>query len=410
MSGLRRLSDTALSGGGAAAAAGQVPVFNSTTGHFAPGAPKYDAKTSAYNVSDTSLRRWKAQLSKALTGTSVASIVCLGDSITEGVTSSPHRLWNWPYRLRLALAADGRCGTVGEGAAFNTAIQSTGAKTLYDERWVLGTNWSWVGGGLLNSSALQCTTPGSPAATFALPSCDTVTIYYLHNGASWSTFNVNLDGGTNTPITPATTGGIGIASTTITAGSVGPHTLNMIPPAASGFVTIMGVRWATSTAPNDVEVFTGGGQSGQTSDRLLDVSGGFGNLSMIDIFKPDLTIVCMGRNDAAFANPDAAPTAGTNFAANIQTLIQRCRTTNGTDVLLLAPPPSIPANYPGEAIMRADLYSLCDSLDVAMIDLSNRFGPNWNLAPYNISTDNIHPNDAGQQAIAQTVANVLLNV
>lgn len=383
----------------AAPAAGTVPVYNSATGKSAAGSPKFDALRSAYNVSPTSLGRFRAQVGKALTSTTPASILCLGDSITQGVSSTPQRLYNWPSQLRALLNASGRLGLVGEGAAFNTGQASGGSKTAYDERWTLGTGWTWSSGGVVNNSMCQGT--GGNPTTFALPSCDSVTIYYMRHsiGGTWT---YSIDGGAATNVN--SNGTLLLTSVTFSV-TAGTHTLTITSP-ASNYALILGVAWSTSSAPLDVNVVTGGGTNGITSSKLTDeTNSGYGGLSVIDLLKPDLTIVCMGRNDS---NPANGVTVA-QYLSNLTGFIQRVRTTNTKDIMLLTPPPASAATYTNDSQIVSTLYTLADTYDCALVDLESRFGSSWNAAPYSLSADNIHPNDAGSRVLAQTVASVLID-
>lgn len=380
-----------------AATYGSAPIYDPATGRYMlrVGGSKYDAKLSAYNATGSSLGRWRAQLSKALTSSSVANILCLGDSITQGITSTPQRLFNWPAKLRTILATDGRFGVVGESGAYNTG-QFTSS---YDERWTAGTGWGRVPSGLLNGAMWQNFNTAS-VLSFALPTCDSVTIDWARYSGAGTTMSYNIDGGSNTTINM--NGATAVQSTTFSV-TRGTHTLN-INSAASGFTMIEGVRWSDSVAPLDVGVYTGGGASGQSSAQLIEAGGSTpGNLAMIDFLKPDLTLIAMGRNDAGGATSPAS------FKANMQTIIRRCRVTNGIDPMLLMPPPANTQTYVLESLVRRSMFELADSEDVALIDLTAAFGTDWNAAPKSLSGDNIHPNDAGSWQLAWFVAQVLAN-
>lgn len=376
---------------------GQTPVYDPVNGYYVPGTPKYDGKISSYNVSETSLRRWRAALSKAIISTTTpARILCLGDSITQGVASTPQYLNNWPYRLRQLLAADGRAGTVGEGVI----IAGGQTLSLYDNRWTVGSGWNRVGGAIVNT--MWQAAPGSGTLSLALPSCDRITIYYTRHGIN-GTWSYNVDGGGSTSVNA--NGATAIMTESISV-SAGTHTLNIVPNPTTGYTMILAVEYHTSSAINDVEVITGGGYAGNTTASFMASANAFDTLPFLDFLSPDLTIICLGRNDANPAN--GVSTA--QYIANMTTLINRMRVTNSKDVLIVTPPPSSLSMYTqNQAIMDA-CYTLADTLDVAVLDINKRFGAVWNTAPYSLSSDDIHPTDAGGHQIAQSVANLLLNV
>lgn len=354
----------------------------------------YNSLFSAYNLTESSVRRMRAQLSKALTSSSqVFRILCLGDSITEGtVGSTPERLYNWPARLRTALANDGRVGAVGEGVV----LVSGQTLASYDERWTLGSGWSTQTGGI---DKMFQSAPGGGTLSFALPSCDSVTIYWVRHTIN-GTWTYNIDGGSATGVNA--NGGIGMFSTTFSV-SAGTHTLNIIPHATTGYAMIAGVEYHTTAARNDVEVITGGGHQGYTSNNFFGGTG-FGAFETIDLVQPDLTIICLGRNDAVSGGGITPAQYKTNMAAKID----RCRVTNSKEVMLLTAPPSSLVTYDQETQIRAQLYALADEKDVCLVDLKKRFGTSWNAAPYSLSGDDIHPNDAGSDQLAKTVAGIIL--
>lgn len=358
----------------------------------------YNAQLSAYNVTESSIRRWRAQLAKAQVSASAAParILCLGDSITEGtVGSTPFRSYNWPARLRTVLAADGRAGSVGEGCV----VVGGQVPASYDERWTLGSGWSRVTGGL---DGMWQAAPGSGTLSFPVPSCDTIKIWYVRHSIN-GTWTWNVDGGSSTGV--ASNGAISIQSTTFTV-SAGAHTLNIIPHATTGYAMIIGIEYYTAAARNDVEVITGGGHSGYTSGQLATGSASpttsFYTTDMMVALAPDLTAICLGRNDASGVG-------SSGYKASMSIIIDAARTTASKDVLLVAPPPASAGSYPYDSVIRTALYQLADEKDLPLLDLTLRFGSSWNAAPYNLSADNLHPNDAGSYAIGQAVANLYLN-
>ena len=360
---------------------------------------KWNAQLSAYNVTESSLRRAKAAISRGNTSTTPSKIVCLGDSITQGVTSTPQRLFNWPYRLRQLLAADGRAGTVGEGAAFNTGQ----TPASYDERWTAGTGWGKVSGGLLNASMYQAA-PGSGTLSFAIPSgVDTAEIYYVRHSIN-GTWTYNVDGGSSTGVN-ANGSTTSLKTGAIALGSTAGHTLNITPHATTGYAMITGVGFYNSAARNNVEVITGGALSGQTAGQMNTGSTNntsFGNFDTLAAISPELVIICFGRNDAGSS-------AITSYTTNMQATIDLVKTTLSKDCLLITPPPASVTTYYANATMRQKLYALADANDCALLDLERKFGSSWASAPLSLSGDSLHPNDAGQHALAQAVSNLLLN-
>lgn len=364
---------------------------------------KYDSKLNTYNLTGSSFKRWRAQLAKGLDGTIVTTIACLGDSITEGVqAATPRYLNNWPARLRAALIADGRFGTVGEGASFSTGTFATDY-TGYDNRWLIsgsGFGANPVTGGLINRSMWQNSTPGSAGTVqFTTPVCDRIVIYYQQHTAA-GTWTYDVDGGA--PVGVNANGAIQPMQLVVTPGSLAAHVIKFHSCASSGFTMILGVGWYTNAARNNVEVVTGGGCSAL---KIADIIAGTANVTLGSL-APDLTIVCIGRNNADTA---------LNYKTDVTTLVQYVRNTMSKDILLVTPPPSshpIPptdgtANYPANNKIYQQLYEVANENDVAVFDLAAHFTRTWATAPVLLSTDDIHPIPAGDRAIGLAIAQVL---
>lgn len=360
--------------------------------------PNYNPSLSAYNLTESSFRRGRSALARAVTQGTPARILCIGDSITQGVTSTPERLYNWPARMRGVLTASGRWGTVGEGVVF------AGGFTLsaYDERWTLGTGWSRVGGSLGGTMMFQAA-PGSGNLTFALPSCDTIQIGYTRHSIN-GTWTYNVDGGTAQSVNANGATAI-IESTAYSIGSVGTHTLTITPNPTTGYTMIDYIKFWTAGSRNQLEVMTGGGYSGSMSSTFITGgSAGFDLQATLGVLKPDIVCYCLGRNDA---NPTNGVTPA-QYATNMQSLITYVRG-NSLECLLITPPPSSATMYTSNGEVYKTLYKLADSNDVALVDLNNHFGKGlWNVAPYSMSSDDIHPNDAGNQDLGRMIANVFI--
>ena len=200
-------------------------------------------------------------------------------------------------------------------------------------------------------------------------------------------------------------GGNGVSSATFSAGAAGAHTVTVATPASSAqYAHVLGVGHYVAAARNKLEVITGGGTSGARSDIPISSMDPWYASQFYDYLNPDITLYMYGRNDA---QPGGFP--GPQFKKNVVTMVKLARETNSAEIVLIAPPPCNLANYPYDAAIRDALREVSDEHDVAMLDLRRRFGDRWALAPYPLSADTLHPNDAGMQAIAVAAAEILLS-
>lgn len=400
MSGLRRLSDVALSGGAAGATAGQAPSYNSSTGHFTPAAPKYDPRSGLYNATETSLKFARAAAARASSGGADLKIRCTGDSITAGQTSTaPGSTTSYPARLRARLTASGRFGTVRNGPVYPN--DAANAQLTRDSRITsVGTGWSPGSNGF--GGSLSATAPSGLVRVTPDQNVDTFVVAWARYGATASlTFSV--DGAAAS--TQSVNGSAAVGSTTISAGAVGAHTLDIGATGAQVWVYMIDAY--DSTQVGGCRLAKCGQPGASTGSFGTDL--GFGGLSAGWAgWLPDIDVIHLGTNDASSSFNQAA------YITALTALVTKARA-NSADPIIVAPIPAGPAygaaNHPA---LVAACYSVADAQNAALIDLDARWLSNattMNAAPYLfMAGDLTHCTDKGYADMGTAVANALLSV
>lgn len=342
-----------------------------------------------YRFTSTVLPKWTKALATVRNAAGDAKILCVGDSTVLGVGSTAGgtnpTAAAWPTRLVSLL------NSAGVTAARGLASQGNAT----DNRWS-ATGWTGTNGfGFGNRIWFDSGSSHTLSYSDSLTAADTVDVYYLKNtgnGTITTTF------GSGTPVAQSTnaTAGIGKVTATAAAATAG-QTVAMV--STSAFVGVVGVETYLSTT-NKVRVGNVG-VSGSTSTLWTSNATATGPANAISTYAPDLTVICLGINDATTSVAQAT------YAANIQTLITAAAVSG--DVILMTPPPSSGATY----VANEPLYNstLLGHTECAVLDVYNRFGgvwSYWNGLGY--AFDSQHPNNLGYWDIAQHLAAGLLTV
>jgi lysophospholipase L1-like esterase len=370
-----------------------------------------------YNVSTTSLARWRT----ALTGARAASrgpakILWIGDSYAEGFSidiptgqseadvRAANRLLTM---LNGTLVPDGKAfdGIFG----FNTGV---GAQA-YDLRWTPGaTNGtvpyplSWGGTGAIDLNV----SVGVPTsrATWAGLTCNGFKIYSAQSVLEANpSFKWDIDGGATTNVNSSAAGTVdGILTTTAAAGSYASHTLGLTSIASSSGY-IMAIEAYRAAANGLISVGSAGVGATGTTQWIDNSFPAAAPLTAIAAVQPDLVIIQLGGNDI-----NGGMTAAT-FLTNMNTIAAACQAA-GADVITIGPPP-IPPSFANPTLRTAyrDSYrSNATTYGAVHIDLAYRWGETFESASQRgfISTDDIHGSKAGYADIAQAVADVLVMV
>lgn len=203
-----------------------------------------DVSTKPFIYASLNMPHWRAALAKVKQGTGNARLCAVGDSTTAGFFANGPSTGNsnvFSYPTQLANILQTSYGIKAQSqAVFEGGQELPGGN---DPRIVVGSSWSLVTtlGGIPNATS-QATTSTNALSFTPSSSVDTFRILYVTETTE-GTGSVNIDGGTSTGFTG--TGAAGVGVLTVTAGSVGTHTLNIFE--VSGSVHIIGFEAYDST-------------------------------------------------------------------------------------------------------------------------------------------------------------------
>lgn len=261
---------------------------------------------------------------------------CAAKLQARGINASAHNRFGAQGAWSSLLTFDGR-------------VTSTGA-------------WSQTGTLVVGGNAFGASATGS--MTFApTGNVDTFDIYWINN-AIGRTFTYAVDGGSTTDV--STTGVYAIAKTTVSAGSLGTHTLTLAQKTLS--CNIIGIDAYDSTRKEIA--FYNWGLSGARSDQLIDNTDTVvGRLAGYSYFAPSLAIV-----EGGVINSWRQSRSLVNTKADLTTLVSTLKT--NSDVLLYTP--RFDNGTAGASASQEDyvnlMYEVADEQDVDIFDARSSFG------------------------------------
>lgn len=361
----------------------------------------------ATNVTPLALPHWTSAVSRVRAGSGNARVYCIGDSTTfgtfsNGTTTGDLTVGSYPTRLSQILTASGlpaqRASFMGDGGGFET----TGAN---DSRVVLG-DWTQDSFGVVSTGGalFQSLTPTVNAMTFTpTEEVDTFVIWYS-TFPSNGEFTATIDSGS--PTTISTVSGSGLASTTVTAGSVGVHTLSF-QHIDSNAVFIIGVEAHNSTT--SAVCVTNAGWAGALSNDWNRSDEAYAPIFSVPVQSPDLILLDLGINNWR----EGTDIAG--YTADMQALITAW--SPNSDIVIVTPDPSSTSYSEFTTVQNmgnfvAAMYSLAKVNNLPLIDNYARWGSfaRASVPPLSFYGDGLHPNGAGYSDFAQAIATQLLSV
>jgi lysophospholipase L1-like esterase len=159
-------------------------------------------------------------------------------------------------------------------------------------------------------------------------------------------------------------------------------------------VFVVGIESYSSANPYKVRVMNAGVGGSTAATWAADPNTNtYGSLSFINAINPDLTIICLGINDAAAGTPTAT------IVANIQTIATLADSWG--DVVIVS---GVPHNVSSSL---DDLNEALKSLPYTYIDLYDRYGHDM-ITMGLMTSDGTHPNAHGYGDIAWAISRALL--
>ncbi len=358
------------------------------------------------------LPRWRRALARRKSLTGQARVAIMGDSLSSSAYSDPsgntRRAYSWPTILAADLTAAGIpasadnifCDSGVVNGSTSGAI-TTGATpySTFDPRVTLGSGSSgWQVHGLsTGTESLGGTmfySNGTSGAVLSFAPTGPVDTFDIYYAAGFGSMTASVDGGAASAAFP--TSGSGMIKQTISAGSLGTHTLALTTTSTTS-VYLIGIVGYSTTSPK-VSLLNMGWASAETTDWVLS-TGGFNPLPALETLAPDLVLIVLGGNDCA----KGVPTATT--LANLNTMVSGLLPTSDVALATLFPQNPASSTYPSatlanQAAVNQQIYSVAMANDLPVIDLSYRF-KSWSAASalgevYN----DLHPNNLGYNDIA----------
>lgn len=351
-----------------------------------------------YNLTPPTLTKYRKARAAYLSGSARLKIACIGDSTTAGMGSNGSlfgsaRIKSYPNYLAAALQAkDTRLIT---NLASRIGSQNVSDAT-YDPRLVLGSGWGNViacpGGDTFTNNSTTNALAFSPGAAV-----DTVDVYYIVAGAGGS-FTIDIGGATLATISQS--GAAALGKTTVALGSLTTPTINA--KRVSGTVWIIGFDAYNSAVP-DVAIWNLGVSSKKVAD-LANATDPYGPLNGTKSMAPHLIILDIGINDWL------APTSLSAFAASYLTLATQYQTV--ADVIVKIPIPSIASSVSVATQLTyiAAMKSVATTLNLPVIDMTQRFVSQATADAAGYYFDTIHGNALNYADQADIIATVLTSI
>jgi lysophospholipase L1-like esterase len=347
----------------------------------------YDAVRSVYGGDASTRLPIRAALGKALAGTALVPIMCMGDSETAGWKASPGV--NDPViQLRKQLAAAGYPVTGG------WVFPNNGTSSALDPRWIFA-GGAWQGGNGTTNNYVWVNATGA-TATFTSDLPGTVAEFVVFSTSSL-TINYSIDGGASTPFV-VTAGAArkvqvtGLANTT--------HTIVITTTSTTTvWVGAARVRQTTGLSISNAGIF-----GSYASDWLptASTSAYFNPYNLtLGLETPAFAIVSLGANEAIHAGKTVSGLAAslTTIVSSVQALcpvIMKSYLPSDDSVVAAANPGTIWTDW-----IKA-MYDVADARGAMLIDHTEAMGSNAQCVSLGLGdADKIHPTAAGYALIAR---------
>jgi lysophospholipase L1-like esterase len=327
-------------------------------------------------------------------GTSRMRIACLGDSVTAGyVATVPGNepTTAYPAILSAYLQSLGIATRMDSGA-FAPVVAQPG-----DTRFVIGTSWVTTNNTNGATPIFLRGATGALATTFTpTGTVDTFDLWYfnVNNGA---TFTWSIDGGSQTTVT--TTNAHTFVKVTIPCGSIGNHTLSILPTSASQVYMFFVEGYASTVF--DCSILNVGFDGSRATGWSPTLEGTDAIGTFAHNLNCPLNILQLGINDIQGA------VTTTQFNQAITNIAQTLQA-NGQDVVLMVPNPISGQTIGIQVAYQEQQYNVAQFLGIPWISVYNLFGQNYvtsNTKGY--MSNSLHPSVPGYAYIGNYVGRTI---
>lgn len=376
-----------------------------------------------FNYDHTKLLKAKTAISKTKTNLGDATILFVGDSTTYGGgagndTNPIVGSYNHSYPVKAAnritgvpVSVDSRAGDGNSGAGYQTdigwfmPIAAYDSAIISESKTIVPSSFNTVGG-----YSFQGVSGGEEPSIVLFPrkTWDIMDFMYVQSNTmnlGIGSVHSNLD---NSVDCNANTTPVSAISRPITIPQSGA--VAVIRNALSGNQTFhtLGWRFRSSTQKRLFFVNAGARAWNSTNDASIgwtNESQPWSPLNAINtLWKPDLTIINLGIND--YRSGGSGITVA-QYKANIQKIINKAKLSG--DVILCVPNNINPNNngpIPDTQFHQA-LYELATTNDIPLINFAAVLGSYEESVANGTQRDNLHPNQAGYDAMGEIVATLL---
>jgi lysophospholipase L1-like esterase len=380
----------------ASLAAAQTTVIGGATGAAGPTGPT--GATGATGPNSASIPGGQvspntallAHFNAATTTQAAQSVVLIGDSETQGWYATNRLSQSWAGLLTSTLQTlygNRGTGLISTNNTSNYAWTVTGSWTgsttigAYQATGPIYSVFSATGTGAAYSASISYSLPAVLADSF------TVVSYTASDSGNCA---VSIDGGAATVLTHGTSSPAAPVSDTVSAGSLGNHTISIGPNGSTQKCYFMGVIPSRGTTGLQVHNLGISGARTTFNGATTGTAGGMGFLSLLS---PDLVIVSLGIND--FNDSTAAATVSAQY-----TTILNAAQTAGASIVILSEAPNSASD--GSALWtsyRSALQTLATTYSAAFLDVTTRW-VTYTAANAQGFINTNHPSTSGHNDIA----------
>lgn len=372
----------------------------------------------AYSFVPANLQKFRKAIANIQSGTANAKALFIGTSVTQGggvagfiQSKSVPGYFASLINARLCAAQH----TFAIPQPYSNTVEATSGNK-YDPRFVLGTGWtlpatngSGAGLGIGDNGYIigASASTGILAFTPGNGQTDTADIWW-YGANNTGVFQVNANGGTDTPTTTTQSGGTQVIQKTTITFTRGTGNVINIHGITGGFPCyILGIDAYDSTV-KQLHV----GNAGIDGQGTAAFYGAAPSVSAIEAYAPDITFIELAADDAIATSPPTTATFMTGLTATIA-----AAQASGDAVLWSAPSPNPSGPATGTQIANMQAYTAAlDSYaaknGIPYLDLVSRFGPysQWGTALGFVFSDGVHANAVGNADIANALYRALASV